>query len=444
MSKKTRLIIVLVCVACFLVFAPVLVAYSMGYRFDFEKMKIVATGGIYVRSFPTAEQIYIDNNAPEKPGMFGNSIFAQSLLPKDHTVLIKKNGYYDYYKTLPVQENLASKLENVLLFKKDIPFTNLLEKIYIFSIAPNNQNIITATVGTKGTTFNYFSLNNAGQKKTFLIAQAGEVSDIKWADNSNSALIEIKTSINTFYFLFDTTLANPSATRLSYLDKNSTHISFNPQNNLALFFIKNNTLYSAKGNSALPEINNIIAYKISGANIVWLSTKGALYSSDFSGKLLEELTVKSITVDRAQNYQINIVSEKTFVQSENATLVLNSDKKILESFEAPITNYKVISAPNNKNLIYWNSEKIYLYVVADKRFEQIFSGNAITNCQWFNNDYIVFNSGDKVIISEIDYRGNINAVTLPSTATSMFFNTQDNKLYILNQETLSVSEKLVP
>jgi len=416
----------------------------MGYRFDFDKRKVVATGGIYVRTFPTAEQVSIDNNAPEKPGMFSDSVFVQSLLPKEHTVLIKKTGYYDYYKTLPVQENLASKLENVLLFKKDIAFSDISDKVDYFSIAPNNQNIITATAGTKGTTFNYFSLNNTAQKKTLLIAQAGQVSDIKWADNSNSILIEIKNSINTFYFLFDTTLATPSATRLSYLDKNSTQISFNPQNNLALFFIKNNILYSAKGNSALPEVNNIIAYKISGANVIWLSTKGALNSSDFSGKILEELTKENIIINKTQNYQIDTVAGKTFVQSESTTSVLNSEKKLLESFEAPITNYKIITSPDNKNLIYWNSEKIYLYVVADKKFEQIFSGNAITSCQWFNNDYIVFNSGEKVIISEIDYRGNINAVTLPQTTTSMFFNTQENKIYILDQETLSVSEKLVP
>jgi len=416
----------------------------MGYRYDFEKMKVVATGGIYVRTFPTAEQISIDNNAPEKPGMFANSIFVQSLLPKEHTVLIKKTGYYDYYKTLPVQENLASKLENVLLFKKDIAFSDIGEKIDYFSIAPNNQNIITATAGPKGTTFNYFSLNSTGPKKTFLIAQAGQVSDIKWSDNSNSALIEIETSINTFYFLFDSTLATPSATRLSYLDKNVTQISFNTQNALALFFIKNNTLYSAKGNSALPEINNIISYKTSGENILWLSTKGALYSSDFSGKLLAELTKENIAINKEQNYQINTTSGKTFVQTENSTLLLNPDKKILESFEAPIANYKVISSPDNKNLIYWNSEKIYLYITADKIFEQIFSGNAITACQWFNNDYIVFISGEKVIISEIDYRGNINSIVLPKTATSIFFNTQENKLYMLNQETLLVSEKLVP
>ena len=122
MTKKTRLTILLVCVACFFVIAPILVLYSMGYRFDFEKMKITATGGIYVRTFPAAGQITIDYKISEKPGMFSNSIFVQSLLPKDHTISIKKSGYYDYFKTLPVQEKQVTKLEDVLLIKKNIQF----------------------------------------------------------------------------------------------------------------------------------------------------------------------------------------------------------------------------------------------------------------------------------------------------------------------------------
>lgn len=120
MTKKTRLIILLVCMTGFFVIAPVLVLYSMGYRLDFEKMKITSTGGIYVKTFPTAEQIIIDSKIIEKPGIFSNSIFVQSLLPNNHTILVEKNGYYNYFKTLPVQEKQVTKLENVLLIKKNI------------------------------------------------------------------------------------------------------------------------------------------------------------------------------------------------------------------------------------------------------------------------------------------------------------------------------------
>ena len=123
MTKRTHLAILLVCVVCFFVIAPVLVLYSMGYRFDVEKLKITATGGIYVKTYPSADKILIDSKISEKPGMFSNSIFVQSLLPGDHhTVLAQKIGYYNYSKTVPVQEKEVTKLENILLFRKNIAF----------------------------------------------------------------------------------------------------------------------------------------------------------------------------------------------------------------------------------------------------------------------------------------------------------------------------------
>ena len=446
MTKKTRLIILLFCIVCFLLIAPILVAYSMGYRFDFDKDKIVATGGIYVRSFPAADQIIVDSGIAEKPGLFGSSVFVQSLLPKNHTVSIKKSGYYDYYKTLPVLENQVTKIENVLLIKKNIKFTDISEKIDYFSIAPNNQNIITATYSTKSTTFEYFSLNSKNTPKTFSVPVAGTLENIKWSDDSNEALIDVKTAINDYYYLFNSTLQKPSATRLSYLDKTSQQIYFSQQNSESILYIKNQKLYSAKGNVSLPIISNVISFRISGTNITWLSSKGVLSNSDFSGKLVNAITLKNFPVDNKKIYKIISLYGTTFLQEDSALFELNPTTKIFELVEVPLTNYKILTSGDGKNLIYWNPEKIYLYSLETKKFAQLFSGSQITACQWFNNDYIIFTSGDKVIISEIDYRGNINSIALPQAFNSpqMFFNPSDNKIYVLNQKTLSSSEKITP
>ena len=72
MTRRIRLIILLVCAACFFIIAPLLVFYSMGDRFDFKKMKITETGGIYVRTFPAADQIIVDskNQKTSTPGIW--------------------------------------------------------------------------------------------------------------------------------------------------------------------------------------------------------------------------------------------------------------------------------------------------------------------------------------------------------------------------------------
>ncbi len=450
MEKQTRLIILIFCVACFFIVAPILVAYSMGYRFDFDKENIVATGGIYVRTFPTAGQITIDSGVSEKPGLFSNYVFVQSLLPKSHTVSIKKDGYFDYSKILPVKENQVTKLENVTLIKKTIIYNNLADKVDYFSIANNNQNIITASTGTKSINFSYFATNSQVQPKVFSVAQVGTISNIKWTDDSSKALINIKSSSNNLYYIFDSSLQKPTATRLSYLDKNAQQISFDPQDSKIIFYIKNKTLYSAKGNSSLPIINNIISYKISGADIIWLSTKGIISASDFTGKLVNKITLSNFPVSAQKTYEILFISGTTFLKEDNALFKLNQNTQTLENFSVPATNYKILTSPDGKNFVYWSDKDIYLYSSGDspeqttKTFTKIFSGSQITNCQWLNNEYIILTSGDKIIISEIDYRGNINSVTLAQKADQTYFNPQDGKLYILTQNALLASEKLVP
>lgn len=251
MTKKTRLTILLLCVVVFFIAAPYIILYSLGYRADFEDMKVVATGGIYVRTFPSADQVIIDAKNTYKPGMFNGAVFVQSLLPKDHSVLIEKEGYYNYNKTLAVLEKEVTKLENVFLFKKDIKF----EKVEDATLSP----FITKT---------------------------------------KEKVTNSKTS---------------------------------------------------------PDENNIIS---------------------FDGK-------------------------EVFVQ----------DAKNQE---------------NKKTLLYKAS-------------------GDIIDCLWLNNDYVLFNiTTDKIIISEIDFRGNINSVVLDQSADKISFNSQEKKLYILTQKVLMLSEKLVP
>jgi hypothetical protein len=372
MTKKTRLIILLVCMTGFFVIAPVLVLYSMGYRLDFEKMKITSTGGIYVKTFPTAEQIIIDSKIIEKPGIFSNSIFVQSLLPNNHTILVEKNGYYNYFKTLPVQEKQVTKLENVLLIKKNIQFEIL---------------------------------------------------------------------------------------------KDAAQSPFNSQEK---FIIKNNNLYysASPENSALsaaqkstPVLKKITAFALQNNNIIWIGTDGFIYKSDLAN--LSAVPIKiiltPIKMNKAGFYKIIADDNDIFVNDNGSLLFLNAKTNNLDNFYAPVKDAKI--SPDGKNTIYYNDNNIYISLLSALTAQNNVlykSSEKISDCLWLNNNYIVFAAGDKIIISEIDYRGNINAVTLPQTIVispdkkieikkpEIFFNQQDGKLYIQTNNTLLVSEKIIP
>jgi hypothetical protein len=373
MTKKIRFIILLICVACFFVVLPILVLYSIGDRFDFAKMKIISTGGIYVRTFPTAEQIIIDSKIIQKPGLFSNSIFVQSLQPKNHTVLAKKDGYYDYFKTIPVQEKQVTKLENILLFKKNIQF----------------------------------------------------------------------------------------------VEANETQ---SPFTNQGKFIIKNSNLYYSNipGNSGLtaaqkatPVLKKIVSFALQNNNIIWLGSDGFLYKSDPTGPatITTKVTLTAIKINKISSYKIIPNNNDIFVITDNELLLLNGKTGTLDKFYQPVNNARI--SPDGKNIAYYDNNNIYISPVgaAPSIKNTLYnSSEKIGDCLWMNDDYIVFTVGDKIILSEIDYRGNINAVTLPQDISisgdpaimvtvknpNIYFSRQEGKLYISTDSFLLVSEKITP
>jgi hypothetical protein len=446
MTKKIRLTILVFCVVCFFIIAPYIILYSLGYRVDFENKKIVATGGIYIRTFPTAEQIIIDSKISQKPGMFNNSIFIQSLLPKDHTILIKKSGYYDYYKTLDVLEKEVTKLENILLIKNNVAFLAIDNNVDYFSLAPNNKNILATNTDAKGIKIKYFSLTNTTAPSETLLKQSGKISNIKWSDDSILAIITLQTPNTTLYFLFDSLKQTQTVTQIPLLDKNSQQISFNPQNSQEIFFIKNKILYLLNNNKTTTVVSNVATYAIDNGNIIWFPIGGPLYKSDHSGKLLETMspTLPASTVN-AYN-KILAGAGQIFAIYNGNLFLLDQNNKLFKSISKDIMATDMKISPNGQGLLYCSDSKIFYYDILTTESDVLFldNSNKITDCFWLNNDYVIFKSGNKIIISEIDHRGNINNFTLPQTANKIFFNSQDNKLYILTEKILLASEKLTP
>jgi len=128
MTKRIRFIILVICVVLFFVVSPYIVVYSLGYRIDFEGKKITATGGINVRALPQGAEVIVDSKSGGKTSFLSPTVFVQNLLPKKHSILIRKDGYFSYQKTLEVKEKEVTRLDQVILFKEKISFEKLADK----------------------------------------------------------------------------------------------------------------------------------------------------------------------------------------------------------------------------------------------------------------------------------------------------------------------------
>lgn len=313
-----------------------------------------------MRALPSDTDVFIDGKLTNTKGIFSQTVFVQNLLPESHTISIKKDDYFEYQKTLDVQERSVIKLEHVQLFKKNIGFELLTD---------------------------------------------------------------------------------------------ATKSPFNQPEPKDLYIIKNNNLYVA----VLPTvpatvvIKNIVAYKVSDNNIIWLGLDGFLYRSDLQGKIIEQLTQTSIKVNKKNTHTMYVLNKDIFLKENSVLMKFSIATKSFEVFSSPVTNIKL--SPDGKKIAFYSDYQIFLSYLDLNTIDPPLPGNKallndftekITDAYWLNDDYIVVGLPNKIVITEIDVRGNVNSIELPQTFSLISFNQQDKKLYILNEKNTLVSERLVP
>lgn len=427
-------------------------------------MQTHATGGIYIKAQPSGSEVFIDEKLGQKTGLFNDSIFMQNLLPGNHSVLVKKTGYFDYQKNIPVVGKEVTKLENIFLIKQNFIFNKLSSNAINYSISPNSKTLLSYFTTNKIITIESLNLQdiNLAQKTVYSIPnQTGEIINFAWSGDSLKVILTIKNNAKISYFYLDLS-NNVAPSLITFLDKNSSEINFNQQNNQQLFYIKNNQLFHTNilaNASALPSpaiINNLISYKLENSDIIWLSKNGNLYKSDFNGNLVSALSLVPYLVNTNNQYKILSANQNIFIKENDTLLLLNQETKILENFYNPVKDFKI--SPNGQKILYYNDYEILLYVLSPetkKIFLNTFT-EKITDCFWLNSDYIILKSKDKIKISEIDKLGNINIVDLPDKISTINgelidlknpkinFDTQFGKLYIFSDGQIFSSEKITP
>lgn len=113
MTYRTRIGILIVFVALFLLTAPVVVLYTAGYRWNEKKFRLEKVGIIFLRSRPSYAEIYLDGKLRSER----TTARLRNLLPSDYLVKVTKKGYTSWSKTLPVESGLTTFAEGIVLWK---------------------------------------------------------------------------------------------------------------------------------------------------------------------------------------------------------------------------------------------------------------------------------------------------------------------------------------
>lgn len=467
MTHRTRNILFIILSILFLITAPIVVFYSLGWRFDWETKKIVQTGVFYFRVWPKSAQLYLDGEFKDKTDFFFNSTSVSDLLPGEYKIEIKKEGYHDWQKTLVIEKRKVTEAKNIVLMPKELIFNIIAEEIEDFSFFPNQEKIIFKQEDNKVWSLKLFDLRK--NLRSHLIEETDiskypvEIIDLEFSHDSKIILLKLGLKENIQYYILETEKSPPKLSRLDFLDS-IEEVRFHPRNSERLFISQ--TIKDKKTNEQIKILNevdivdqeilptileDIITYSITDNDIYHLDSSGSIFKTDFIGERKEKLNILPFSIKQEAKYEIIILSSQIFIQENNTLYIFDQTQKSFEKFFELIKDQKL--SPDSKKIAYFNNYEVSILFL-EKQYdqpekeaqEQLFLtrfSEKIDNLFWYTDYYLVFNLGDKIKVIEIDERDKINIYDLTEFKNPEIF-WANKKLYILSEQNLYVSEELTP
>jgi len=361
MRKRTRTILFLSLFFGFVLFAPAVVLYSQGYRFDFEKRKITQTGAIFLQAEPKQTEIYIDGKLAKKTDFFFGTALLENLLPGDYKITLKKEGYYLWEKNLEVREKQVTEAKNIILAPGKTEFKVLSQNVEDFWISPDGKKAILLN----GPDLKLYDLEK--NVKSHLVGGMTDLLSLEWSPDSKEIFLGI-----------------------------------------------------GKENFTL---------KLDKTPVV----------------------LEKRTAPKTPENVLLVFGDYTFSKEGETLYFFDRESQAFEKIFEGLKNFK--TSPDSKKLAFFSDSEIWIFYLKDKtempakkageRQFLVRLSKKIGDVFWLDNDYLIFNAGDKIRISETDERDRINTADLANFENpKMFWNLTDKKLYILSGKNLSSSEKL--
>lgn len=489
-----------VCVSIFIIFAPVLLFYVSGYKYDPERQKIIKTGGLYLSFWPDSADIYIDG-LPKKKHYHLDILTGlrwvfqeENLLPGNHKIKISLDGYGDWEKEIGIDESKVTTIENILLLPKKIENKKL--------TAFRNSSIKNLALSPSEKKLAFLPYNNADDRnkspkipeigilsletekteiilkkdslKTLLKLKTGSdgigIDKITWSPDESKILFRIfnskDLSVNwavTDITLKQTKLLNKISVKNNLTDNGGNIIdpSWAASENKLLFLSNNGLFLKDLNNEKLPDIslvaNNVTSYLLRENN-VYFTQKNTLYKAtlaDLASKYPRTTTLSNnLTASNPASEFAKIIISKNndiLVLDAKNTLYYLNDKNVFEPLSGNVTNAEL--SPNNEILAFSTPYEIWAYYLKNntalrlnKNTEELIVryNSAIPEFDWLEDSaHLAFLTDNQIKISEIDsrdYRQTLNLAIDDKISEFVHKNEKDSIFFIGQDNNIYLTE----
>lgn len=433
----------------FFVIAPLLLLYSQGIRIEFGEQKILRTGGLYINVLQQSAEIYLDGTLQKKTSILSNSALIRNLLPKEYKIEVKKPGYFPWQKTLEIKEGEVVEAKNILLVKERPQFEILKRNIEDFLVSENGGTLLIKENSEEGWKFLLLNLLTLEGREIFSEKELkGKVEIVNWNEGEKEILLEgDEAGIKRFFVLNYNFLPEKQIFNLA-LGGDIKQISFNPVVKEEVLCLQENNLIRKNFSGNQREeifLPGVAWFKIQDGNLFWLSDSGFLLKSSFNGERKEILNREPFLLKKEENYEIKLWKGEIVLLTSEGLYLLGEEGKFNKVFEG-LKGFEV--SPDFGRASFWQENEIWILEENKGEGRTLFLNRFSKTPEsifWLTPYHLLFKVGDEIKITEIDNRDYLNMVNLGVFKNpKISFNQGDRKLYILSENTLYCSEKLVP
>lgn len=226
LTKKQRLTSIILLGIVFVLIAPLIVLYSLGYTLD-DQFTFQKTGGIFIHSNISTTAVFIDDEFFKTNGIFIRNTLIQDLVPnKKYLIEVNKDEYQSWRKEIYVYPSIVSEGTVFML-------PAVFEKREIFKYV-DSTGIATSTplikTQIKATNPEFISVSELFASSTKIVAEKPKSATSTVATNS---IPEQKSDIELFF----ETLEIPNYEKLNNLIVNGEEVSWLDNGNINLYWM---------------------------------------------------------------------------------------------------------------------------------------------------------------------------------------------------------------
>ncbi len=394
----------------FLIAAPLIILYTMGYRYNFTKGRVQKTGIIRITSVPNGADIYLNG---VKYDLSQTPAKIEKLLPGDYEIKLSKTGYFDWQKKLPVYENGTTFAEKVILWKKSNTASLSTTTADSWLVSPD-KNIVAFT---NGNTVSLMNINSGifGEISGGNIDVIADITVyyglklISFSPLGRYLLADAYNGAEHSYSVVDTISKN----RKKIPDQDYSVIKWEATTD-TLYALNKNGLWSINPSTLKTQLanSNFIAADF------YLSNKDLYF---IAGGILKKQTLNNRQASDIEKFNCpncrirEIRNNKLLAVNDTGDLAIIDLNRQIPTVKAKANGFDWL---NDHSLIYYNDYEIYINEFTSGGPELITRlGSPIISAIWHTDGrHLLFSSGNKINIIELDNRELRNIITIATTA----------------------------